>query len=78
MKDKQLAHLASLTQTRDILVKQRNALKNKVNNLLSARGLNLAKEARSRAEKLREVLELPFGEVVRVELRGDCRSDPGV
>ena len=47
MKYKQHGQLASLTQTRDTLVKQRSALKNKVNNILSARGLNLAKEARS-------------------------------
>jgi transposase len=66
MKNKELA---SLTQTRDILVKQRSALKNKVNNILSARGLNLAKEALSSEKKLREVLELPFDAVVRIELR---------
>jgi transposase len=69
MKDKELAQLASLTQTRDTLVKQRSALKNKVNNILSARGLNLAKEALSSEKKLAEVLELPFDEIVRVELR---------
>ena len=69
MKNKELAHLASLTQTRDILVKQRSALKNKVNNILSARGVNLAKEALSSKKKLSEVLELPFDEVVRIELR---------
>jgi len=69
MKDKQLAQLASLTQTRDTLVKQRSALKNKVNNILSARGLNLAKEALSSEKKLAEVLELPFDEIVRIELR---------
>jgi transposase len=69
MKDKDLAQLASLTQTRDTLVKQRSALKNKVNNILSARGLNLAKEALSSEKKLAEVLELPFDEIVRVELR---------
>ena len=45
MKDKQHAELASLTQTRDALVKQRTALKNKVNNLLSSQGVNLKKEA---------------------------------
>jgi transposase len=38
MKDQQHAQVASLTQTRDRLVKLRTALKNKVNNLLSARG----------------------------------------
>jgi transposase len=69
MKEKELAQLASLTQTRDTLVKQRSALKNKVNNILSARGLNLAKEALSSEKKLGEVLELPFDEIVRVELR---------
>jgi transposase len=35
MKDKTQAQLASLTQTRDTLVKLRTALKNKVNNILS-------------------------------------------
>jgi transposase len=69
MKDKELAQLASLTQTRDTLVKQRSALKNKVNNILSARGINLAKEALSSEKKLAEVLELPFDEIVRIELR---------
>ena len=77
MKDKELAQLAWLTQTRDTLVKQRSALKNKINNILSARGLNLAKEALSSEKKLAEVLELPFDEIVRVELRvivGQIRS----
>jgi transposase len=69
MKDKDLAQLESLTQTRDTLVKQRSALKNKVNNILSARGLNLAKEALSSEKKLNEVVELPFDEIVRIELR---------
>lgn len=69
MKNKELAHLASLTQTRDTLIKQRSALKTKVNNLLSARGLNLAKEALSSEKKLAEVLELPFEDIVRFELR---------
>ena len=69
MKHKDVAQLASLTQTRDTLVKQRTALKNKVNNILSARGLNLAKEALSSEKKLAEVLELPFDEIVQIELR---------
>src|SRR5215471_1323529 len=69
MKDKELAHLASLTPTRDTLIKQRSALKTKINNLLSARGLNLAKEALSSEKKLAEVLELPFEDIVRFELR---------
>ena len=69
MKDKQHGQLASLTQTRDTLVKQRSALKNKVNNLLSARGINLAKEALSSEKKLAEVLALPFDPLVQIELR---------
>jgi transposase len=69
MKNKQHAHLASLTQTRDTLVKQRSALKNKINNILSARGLNLPKEALSSEKRLAEVLSLPFDELVLIELR---------
>jgi transposase len=68
MKSKQHAHLASLTQTRDTLVKQRSALKNKINNILSARGLNLPKEALSSEKRLAEVLSLPFDEMVSLEL----------
>src|SRR5579863_8402446 len=77
MKDKQHGQLASLTQTRDTLVKLRTALKNKVNNILSARGINLPKEALSSEKKLAEVLELPFEEIVQIELRvivGQIRS----
>jgi len=77
MKNKQQAHVASLTQTRDTLVKQRSALKNKVNNVLSARGLNLPKEALSSEKRLNEVLSLPFDELVQIELRvivGQIRS----
>src|SRR5260370_32239039 len=69
MKDKQHGQLACLTQARDTLVKQRSALKNKVNNILSARGVSLPKEAPSSEKKLDEVLELPFDEIVRIELR---------
>jgi transposase len=69
MKDKQHGQLASLTQTRDTLVKLRTALKNKVNNILSARGINLAKEALSSQKKLNEVLALPLDELVQLELR---------
>lgn len=69
MKDKQHGQLASLTQTRDTLVKLRTALKNKVNNILSARGINLPKEALSSERKLKEVLSLPFEAIVQIELR---------
>jgi transposase len=69
MKDKEHGQLASLTQTRDTLVKLRTSLKNKVNNILSARGINLPKEALASEKKLEEVLALPFEELVRFELR---------
>lgn len=65
MKNREHGQLASLTQTQ---VKPRTALKNKVNNILSARGLNPAKKALSNEKKLREALELPFDEIVRIEL----------
>jgi transposase len=68
-KDKEHRQLASLTQTRDTLVKLRTALKIKVNNILSASGLNLPKEALGSEKKLNEVLEPPFDEIVRIELR---------
>jgi transposase len=69
MKEKQHGQIASLTQTRDTLVKLRTALKNKVNNILSAHGINLPKEALSSEKKLDEVLALPFEELVQIELR---------
>jgi len=69
MKDKQHGQLASLTQTRDTLVKLRTSLENKVNNILSARGINLPKEALSSEKKLAEILSLPFDEIALVALR---------
>jgi transposase len=69
MKDKTQAQLASLTQTRDTLVKLRTSLKNKINNILSAHGINLAKEALSSEKTLGGVLELSFDAMVQLELR---------
>lgn len=69
MKDKQHGQLASLTQTRDTLVKLRTTLKNKINNILSARGMNLPKEALSSEKKLNEILALPVEALLHVELR---------
>src|SRR5262249_32857671 len=69
MKDKTQAQLASLTQTRDTLVKLRTSLKNKVNNILSAHGINLEKEALSSEKKLREILAMKFDPMVAIELR---------
>jgi transposase len=77
MKDKTRAQVASLTQTRDTLVKLRTALKNKVNNILAAHGINLEKEALSSEKKLNEVLSLKFDPMVQIELKvivGQIRS----
>jgi transposase len=68
MKDAEHAAMASLVQTRDTLVKSRTALKNKINNLLSARGVNLSKESLASDKGLREVLGMCFGGTVDVEL----------
>lgn len=69
MKEKTHAQIASLTQTRDTLVKLRTALKNKVNNILSAHGINLDKEALSSEKKLTEVLAMQFDPMIRIELK---------
>jgi transposase len=69
MKEKQQAQVASLTQTRDRLVKLRTALKNKVNNLLSARGMELEKEALSSEKGLTRVLTMEVEELTRFELQ---------
>jgi len=77
MKDKQHVQMASLTQTRDTLVKQRTALKNKINNILSAHGVNLPKEAISSEKALQRILGMKFDLLVEVELRviaGQIRS----
>lgn len=69
MKDTLHAQLASLTQTRDTLVKQRTALKNKVNNILSAHGINLRKESLASDVALDRVLDMTFDAIVETELR---------
>jgi transposase len=67
MKEKPQAEVASLTQTRDRLVKLRTALKNKVNNLLSTRGIEIEKEDLSSEKGLRRVLEQPLEGLAQVE-----------
>ena len=74
MKEKEQAEVASLTQTRDRLVKLRTALKNKVNNLLSARGIELDKESLSSEKGLTWVLEQKIEELAHLELVS-CHSD---
>ncbi len=55
LKSKAMAELASLTRTRDTLVKQRTALKNQVNNLFAASGVTLRRERMSSQKALSEV-----------------------
>jgi len=69
MKEKEQAQVASLTQTRDRLVKLRTALKNKVNNLLSARGIELKKEELSGEKGLTRVLAMDVEELTHFELQ---------
>jgi transposase len=69
MKEKEQAQVASLTQTRDRLVKLRTALKNKINNLLSARGIELEKEELSSEKGLTRVLVMEVEELTRFELQ---------
>ena len=69
MKDKQHAQVASLAQTRDKLVKLRTSLKNKINNILSAHGINLKREVLASEKGLREVLGMVFDPMMDTELR---------
>lgn len=69
MSSKEHAQVKSLTQTRDKLVKLRTSLKNKINNILSAHGINLKKEALSSKRGLDDVLGMMFSPMTEVELR---------
>jgi len=68
MKDEVHARVASLAQTRDKLVKLRTTLKNKVNNLLAARGVLIRKESLSSEKGLAEVLAAPVSPMEHMEL----------
>jgi len=68
MKDKAHAQLASVAQTRDKLVKLRTALKNKINNIASAHGINLKKEELSSEKGLEKVVGTMFGHLVKLEV----------
>lgn len=80
LKTKALAQLASLTRTRDTLVKQRTTLKNQVNNLFAASGVKLRRERSSSAKALTEVEAeaaklMPLAEALEVEvLLGQIRA----
>ena len=69
MKDKTQAQIASLTQTRDTMVKLRTALKNKVNNICSANGVNLNRESLASEKGLRAVGQMPFDPLVNLEMK---------
>lgn len=65
-KNRELLHMA---ETRDLLVKQRSALKGKINNLLAMQGINLKREALSSKVALERVLRMEVSAMVKVELR---------
>ena len=69
MKPKRHREVAHLTETRDLLVKQRSALKNKINNLLAMQGVNLKREALSSKVALERVLALEVSALMKIELR---------
>jgi transposase len=69
MKERKQREMSHLAQTRDLLVKQRSALKAKINNLLSAEGINLKREALSSNKALERVLALPLSPLMRAEAR---------
>ncbi len=77
MKERKQREVSHLAQSRDLLVKQRSALKVKVNNLLSAEGINLKREALSSKKALDRVLSLPLSPLMLAEARvlvGQIRS----
>lgn len=69
MTNKEHAQIKSLTQSRDKLVKLRTSLKNKINNICSAHGMNLKKEYLSSEKGLDTVIEIPFDPMVKIEVR---------
>lgn len=80
MKDHEHRGMAHLAQTCDLLVKQRSALKGKVNNLLSAEGINPKRETLSSNKALERVLALPLSPILATEVRvliGPIRSLTG-
>lgn len=69
MKDKIHAQIASLTQTRDKLVKLRTSLKNKINNILSGYGINIKRESLSSEKGLEKVLGMMLDPIVDIEIQ---------
>jgi len=69
LKDKPRLEIASLAQTRESLVRLRTALKNKINNMLSARGMNLKREALGSDRRLEAILKMKGEPVQQAELQ---------
>ena len=70
MKEKQHRELQHWLETRDLLVKQRSALKAKINNLLAVQGIDLKREALRSRKALQRVLAVEAGRrMVKLELR---------
>jgi transposase len=69
MKNRQQREVQHLAETRDLLVKQRSALKSKINNLLAANGIYLKREALSSVKGLEGVLTSQVSALVKAELR---------
>lgn len=69
MKPKAHRELLHMAETRDLLVKQRSALKNKINTLLAMQGIDLKREALSSQVALDRVLASPVAGMAQVELR---------
>jgi len=68
LKDKNRLEIASLAQTRENLVRLRTALKNKINNMLSARGMNLKREALASDRRLEAILKMNWEPMRQAEL----------
>ena len=68
VKNEMSKEISSMVQTRDKLVKLRTALKNKVNNLLAARGIVIKRESLSSEKGLQAVMTLDLPRLPKVEL----------
>ena len=69
MKKAKEREVGQLAQTRDLLVKQRSALKTKINNLLSSEGIEVKKESLSSKKALERVLALPLSPLGQIQVR---------
>ncbi len=68
VKSKAHGELASLTQSRDLLVKQRTRLLNKIHALYNAHGIKLKKESLSSKHRLANLTQAGFSSVEWVEV----------